>query len=137
MLLLRYEIAAAAGTQRTFTLLQLSLDRIFVLFRGFHAVFSLFRCLLPQLLQPQSWFFTNYDPGPRLTCDGPIMYQLPALYEIHGTDDVDVHAARLIEKKTRIFGRRRRYTLWSLVESRLIEPVATHTKYLHFPDLLL
>ena len=104
MLLLRYEVAAAAGTQRTFTLLQLSLDRIFVLFRGFHAVFSLFRCLLPQLLQPQSWFFTNSDPGPRLTCDGPIMYQLPALYEIHRTDDVDVHAARLIEKKPNFMG---------------------------------
>ena len=44
-------------------------------------------------------FFTNFDPGLRLIFfDGPIMDQLPALYEIHGPDDVDAHVA-LIEKK--------------------------------------
>ena len=40
MLLLRFEVAAAAGTQRTFTLLQLSLDRQLSLF--YSAVFMRF-----------------------------------------------------------------------------------------------
>ena len=43
--------------------------------------------------------FTNFDPGLRLSYDGPIMDQLPALYEIHRPDDVDALAACLIKKK--------------------------------------
>ena len=58
------------------------------------------------------------------------MDQLPALYEIHGPDDVNAHVAFLIGKKTNFFERRWRDELWSGVESRWIRRfVATATIY--------
>ena len=55
------------------------------------------------LYQFWPWSATNFF------FDGPIMDQLPALYEIHGPDDVDAHVA-LIEKKP---------NFWAQMTSRL------------------
>ena len=111
---------------------------IFVLFRVYFMRFSLFKDVYYRgfcshkavLYQFWPWSTTNF-----FFFDGPIMDQLPALYEIHGPDDVDAHVA-LIEKKPN-FWAQTTSRLRSLVERRWIEPLATHTKYLNSPDLLL